>query len=283
MRNIAFTEILSKIHALPSWPAVVMQLLGSIGQSNADINQLSAMVSKDQALSAKALHLANSSFYGMQRKVTTMPQALSILGLNSLRTLITAAAVIDRFPTKDHGGFDFQIFWRHSIATAVCARLIAKRVDINPESAFMAGLLHDIGRLVLVTGFPEQYQAAMQYRTKHDCTMLEAERAILSYDHTAAGQVLAEHWRFPPAIQMAIAGHHVPDQQWSGGLTNLVQVADAMAHALDLSADEDELVPPFSSHAWNSLNLDQQTVLQVLSETELQFNEMCQILATQVD
>lgn len=280
MSNIAFTDILNKIHVLPSLPAVVMELLGSIGQNNADINQLSAIVSKDQALSAKALRLANSSFYGMQRKVTTMPQAVSILGLNSLRALITAAAVIGRFPAKDQAYFDFQGFWQHSIATAVCARLIAKRVDVNPESAFMAGLLHDIGRLVLVTGFPKQYETAMNYRTEHDCTMLEAERQILSCDHATVGHTLAEHWRFPPVIQMAVAGHHAPDQQWSGGLTNLVHVADAMAHALDLSADEDDLVPSLSPTAWNSLSLDQETVLQVLSETELQFNEMCQILAT---
>lgn len=280
MSNIAFAEIVNKIHALPSLPAVVMELLGSIGQNNADMNQLSALVSKDQALSAKALRLANSSFYGMQRKVTTMPQAVSILGLNSLRTLVTAAAVIGRFPAKDQAYFDFQGFWQHSIATAVCARLIAKRTDINPESAFMAGLLHDIGRLVLVTGFPDQYETAMNYRIEHDCTMLEAEREILSCDHATVGHALAEHWRFPPAIQMAVAGHHAPDQQWSGGLTKLVHVADAMVHALDLSADENDLVPSLSPNAWNSLSLDQDAVLQVLSETELQFNEMCQILAT---
>lgn len=280
MSNIAFTEVVNKIHALPSLPAVVMQLLGSIGQNNADINQLSAIVSKDQALSAKALRLANSSFYGMQRKVTTMPQAVSILGMNSLRILVTATAVIGRFPAKGQGDFDFRGFWQHSIAAAVCTRLIAKRVDINPESAFMAGLLHDIGRLVLATGFPDQFKAAVNYRTEHDCTMLEAEREILSCDHATVGQALAEHWRFPPAIQMAVAGHHTPDQQWSGGLTNLVHVADAMVHALDLVADEDDLVPSLSPNAWSSLNLDREAVLQVLSETELQFNEMCQILVT---
>lgn len=280
MSDIAFTDIVNKIHTLPSLPAVVMELLSSIGQNNADINQLSAIVSKDQALSAKALRLANSSFYGMQWKVTTMPQAVSILGVNSLRILVTAAAVIGRFPTKNQTGFDFQGFWQHSIATAVCTRLIAKRADINPESAFMAGLLHDIGRLVLVTGFPEQYQAAMNYRAEHDCVMLEAERATLSCDHAAVGHALAEHWRFPPAIQMAVAGHHAPDKQWSGGLTNLVHVADAIVHALDLSANEDDLVPPLSPNAWNSLSLDRETMLQILGETESQFNEMCQILAT---
>jgi putative nucleotidyltransferase with HDIG domain len=279
MSNIAFTEIVSRIHALPSLPAVVMELLGSMGQNNADINQLSAIVAKDQALSAKALRLANSSFYGMQRKVTTMPQALSILGLNSLRTLVTAAAVIERFPATELEGFGFQGFWRHSIATAVCARLLAKRADINPESAFMAGLLHDIGRLVLVTGFPVQYQTAMHYRSVHDCTMLDAERAILSCDHAAVGQALAEYWRFPPAIQMAVAGHHTPDQQWSGGLTNLVHVADAIVHALDLCADENDVVPLLSTAAWHSLSLDQQAVMRLLHQTELQFNEMCQILA----
>lgn len=283
MSNIAFTDIVNKIHGLPSLPAVVMQLLGSLGQDNADMNQLSAIVSKDQALSAKALRLANSSFYGMQRKVTTMPQALSILGLNSLRTLVAAVTVIGRFPTKNQGGFSFQGFWQHSIATAVCARSLAKRVDINPESAFMAGLLHDLGRLVLVTGFPAQYEAAMHYRTQNDCTTLEAERAILLCDHAAVGQALAKHWRFPPAIQMAVAGHHMPDPQWGGGLASLIHVADAMVHALDLSADENDSVPALLPNAWNSLRLDREVVLQVLSETELQFNEMCEILATQVD
>lgn len=279
MNNIALAEIANKIHALPSLPAVVMQLLGNIGQNNADLNQLSAIVSKDQALSAKALRLANSSFYGMQRKVTTMPQALSILGLNSLRILVTTAAVIDGFPNKKQGDFDFHGFWLHAIATGVCASLIAKRIDINPESAFMAGLLHDIGRLVLVTGFPNQYQTVMNYRTEHDCTLLEAERAILSCDHAAVGYALAEHWRFPAAIQMAVAGHHAPDKQWSGGLTNLVHVADAMVHALDFSADENDLVPSLSPNAWNSLSLDRAVVLQVLAETESQVNEMCQILS----
>jgi len=279
MNNIALAEIANKIHALPSLPAVVMQLLGNIGQHNADLNQLSAIVSKDQALSAKALRLANSSFYGMQRKVTTMPQALSILGLNSLRILVTTAALIDGFPNKKQGDFDFHGFWRHAIATGVCASLIAKRIDFNPESAFMAGLLHDIGRLVLVTGFPNQYQTVMNYRTEHDCALLEAERAILSCDHAAVGYALAEHWRFPAAIQMAVAGHHAPDKQWSGGLTNLVHVADAMVHALDFSADENDLVPALSPNAWNSLSLDQAVVLQVLAETESQVNEMCQILA----
>ena len=280
MSNIASTDIVSKIHVLPSLPAVVMELLSGIGQSNPDINQLSAIVSKDQALSAKALRLANSSFYGMQRKVTTMSQAVSILGMNSLRALVTAAAVIGRFPAKNQTGFDFQGFWQHSIATAVCARLIAKRVDINPESAFMAGLLHDIGRLVLITGFPDQYATAINYRAQHDCTMLQAERQTLSCDHATVGHALAEHWRFPPAIQMAVAGHHAPDMQWSGGLTNLVHVSDAIVHALDLCADEEDSVPSLSPIAWNSLNLNQEAMLQVLSETELQFNEMCQILAT---
>lgn len=280
MRDITFAEILGKVHALPSWPAVVRQLLGSIGQDNPDINQLSLIVLKDQVLSAKALRLANSSFYGMQRKVTTMPQALAILGLNSLRTLITAAAVIDRFPAKDYGDFDFQLFWRHSIAAAVCARLIAKRVGIDPESAFMTGLLHDIGRLVLVTGFPDQYQATMEYRIGHDCNLLEAERAVLSCDHTAVGQALAEHWCFPLSIQRAIAGHHAPDQQWGGSLTQLIHVADAMTYALDRPADEDALAQLLPTHAWSRLNLDQPAMLRVLSEAKLQFNEMCQILAT---
>lgn len=280
MTNVAFTDIVNTIQVLPSLPAVVMELLGGIGQNNADLNQLSAIVSKDQALSAKVLRLANSSFYGMQRKVTTMAQAVSILGLNSLRTMITTAAVVGRFQSKSPGGFDFQAFWQHSIATAVCARLIAERVDMSPESAFMAGLLHDIGRLVLVTGFPKQYEAAIAYRNEHDCYMLDAERAILACDHAVVGHALAEHWRFPLAIQMAVAGHHSPETQRSGGLTNLVHIADAMVHALGLSTDEHDLVPMLAPTAWHDLNLNEENVVRVLHETEVQFHEMCHILTS---
>ena len=146
---------------LPSLPAVVMELLTCIDQDDVDISVLAKKVSHDQALTAKTLRLANSSTYGLQVKVTTIQQAITFLGFQTTRNLITAAAVTGCFAQGLCKGFDDKAFWRHSIATAVCARVLARRMRFNQDYAFTAGLLHDIGRLVLVTMYPEQYAEAI--------------------------------------------------------------------------------------------------------------------------
>ena len=149
---------------LPSLPAVVMELLGSIDQEDVDISVLAKKVSHDQALTAKTLRLANSSAYGLQVKVTTIQQAITFLGFQTTRNLIIAAAVTGCFPEGQCAGFDDKAFWRHSIATAACAKVLARRMRFNQDYAFTAGLLHDIGRLVLVSSFPALYAQAIAAR-----------------------------------------------------------------------------------------------------------------------
>lgn len=280
MTTLTITDVIKSIRDLPSLPVVVIELLGSLDGEDTGSKALAEKISHDQALAAKTLRLANSSFYGMQRKVTTIQQAIAILGFNSVRTLVTAAAVIGNFSAGEHSTFNFQTFWRHSIGAALCAKALARHLRINQDQAFMVGLLHDIGRLVLVTRSAQDYEDVLAYRLDKDCCLLEAERAVLSIDHAMVGRALAEHWKFPLLMQKAIDDHHVPGALEAGSLTALTHVADAIAHALDLSGDEDDLVPPISAAAWSSLNLDREIMLQVFRETEMQFEEACQILVS---
>jgi putative nucleotidyltransferase with HDIG domain len=278
MSELVLDDIVRKLEDLPSLPAVVMELLSSIDQDDVDISVLAKKVSHDQALTAKTLRLANSSLYGLQVKVTTIQQAITFLGFQTTRNLITAAAVTGCFPAGQCPGFDDKAFWRHSIAAAACCKVLARRLRFNQDYAFTAGLLHDIGRLVLVSSFPQQYQAVMAYRAANDCYVLEAERAVMGVDHVQAGEALAEHWNFSDTMKMAIAYHHDPDAPGAGLLAAIVHVANALVHALDVAGEDDELVPAVSSAAWAALGLNQEAYQQVFHETEMQFEEITLLL-----
>jgi putative nucleotidyltransferase with HDIG domain len=278
MSALAIEDIIKDLEDLPSLPAVVMELLSSIDQEDVDISVLAKKVSHDQALTAKTLRLANSSLYGLQVKVTTIQQAITFLGFQTTRNLITAAAVTGCFADGKCPGFDDKAFWRHSIATAACCKVLARRMRFNQDYAFTAGLLHDIGRLVLVSSHPELYQRVIARRAELDCTTLEAEREVLGVDHVAAGVALAEHWNFSDTMRLAIAHHHDPDTAGAGFLATIVHVANAVVHALDVAREPNDLVPPVSSIAWTALGLNEEAFLHVFHETEMQFQEITTIL-----
>ena len=276
--DVGIDELIGNVDDLPSLPAVVMELLGSIDQEDIDIAVLAKKVANDPALTAKTLRLANSSAFGLQVKATTIHQAMTFLGFQTTRNLITAAALTGCFPEGRCPGFNDKAFWRHSIATAACARVLARRVRFNPDYAFTAGLLHDIGRLVLVSRFPERYQAALALRDKNDCELIEAERAVLGIDHVDAGVALAGHWNFSDTMRQAIAFHHAPEAPGAGFLATIVHVASAVVHALDLAGNPDELVPRISAVAWTALGMTEEAWLQAFHDTELQYEEMTAIL-----
>ncbi|MTV40889.1 HDOD domain-containing protein [Duganella radicis] len=270
------------VRDLPSLPAVVSELLVSMEQEDLDTHALAAKITLDQALTAKTLRLANSSFYGLPSKVTTIHQAVSVLGFHSIRTLVTACALTGSFTPAPASGLDFPAFWRHAMASAVCARVLAPYCRINADTAFIAGLLHDLGTLVLATRFPQQYQQVIAYQRQHDCDSATAQLAVFGVDHAAVGSALAAHWKFPPAILAAVAEHHRPPPPTPPGmqppLATLIHLANAMAHALDLSEREDDQAPPLSLAAWQALDLSTAACTRVFHETEQLYHDMCQML-----
>jgi putative nucleotidyltransferase with HDIG domain len=280
MSKLVLADVVKGIRDLPSLPSVVIELLNSFEQTDASTSALANKVSQDQALAAKTLRLANSSFYGLQHKVTTIQQAITVLGFDNVRTLVMAAGVISNFSSSVQEDFNLANFWQHAVGTALCAKALARALNLSQDHAFISGLLHDIGRLVLVSQFPDQYAKIIAYRTEHDCTMLEAERSVVVVDHTIIGQALAAYWKFPIVIQRSIENHHAPMLQDLGGIPSVIHIADAIAYALDLTGSEDDLVPVISDNAWHSLNLSPAMLRAVFRQTEAEFEEVCKILGT---
>jgi putative nucleotidyltransferase with HDIG domain len=278
MSTITLDQAVARVRDLPSLPTVVVQVIRSFGEADVSVAELAAQIAKDQAIAAKTMRLANSSFYGLQSRVRTIDQAIAVLGFDSVRSLVTAAGIVGQFSAAQSELFDFTAFWRHAVGSALCAKSLARQARCNQEFAFVSGLLHDIGRLVLVTRFPDEYAEALAYQRREQCDLLQAERATLGVDHTLVGRVLAQQWKFPDLIQRAIGNHHAPMRDDLGDIPSVIHVANVIVHALDLDGDPEELVPALAQDAWDSLRLDADGLRRVFAETEAEFDTACQIL-----
>ncbi|MFZ6844721.1 HDOD domain-containing protein [Undibacterium sp. RuTC16W] len=274
--HISLEAIATKIQRLPALSSIVTELLTSMEKDDVDIGSVVTKISHDQTLTAKALRLANSSFYGMQHQITSIQEAITVLGFRSIQTLVTTTAIISSFRENHASIFDFTVFWRHSIASAICAQEIARFVEMSPDKAFTACLLHDIGKLVLITVYQEQYTQVLERQKQSDTSLFLLENEMLGIDHAAVGSALASYWKFPEEIQHAIACHHAPENHQQ--LAMILHVADAIAHALDLTHSHDEAVPEINEFAWQQLGLTPQTCKKIFCRTEMQCEEICAIL-----
>jgi len=278
MSAVGRTPRLERLRELPSLPQVVLDLQAALAREDVSLDAIADTVSHDQALAAKTLRIANCSFYGVSTRVVSIRQAIAILGLRSISTLLVAAAVSDRFPRIACVGFDLGRYWRHSVAVALCAREIARHARIDADAAFTAGLLHDLGRLALASQSPQSLERVYAYRGEHDCQMLAAERAEIGTDHAEMGAEVGSRWHFGAEVIEAMRLHHEPPDAPRATLVDVVHVADNIAHALDLAHDPDEIVPPLDAAAWNRVGLTQGQCFTLFENTAAELDGLCEAL-----
>lgn len=226
---------------VPTLPAVVVQALTAMQDPNSDARSVERVIARDPALSAKILRVANSAFFGQARRVSTIADAIRILGFTNVQGMIIGIGAFDAFRTErlDLGGF-----WRHSIATATASRWLAPRVDIRADEAFTAGILHDIGKLIFAIQADAGYQRVLDLERETGATGVQAERTLLEFTHPEVGETVAERWSLPPRYVAAIAHHHDPDAAGEEArFCALIGLADQAAHALSAAVAAGELAP----------------------------------------
>lgn len=242
---------------LPTLPTVVTKVNQMARDPRVSAAEVARVISEDQALTAKVLKLVNSPFYGFPQRVTNITRAIVILGFNRVRNLALTASVLSSFQTG-HGGFSIAAFWAHSIATAIAADSLAKilRLPAEEEDAFTAGLLHDIGKLVHIQLFKDEFAMVLQTVGADDCLIMEAERRVMGVSHAETGGWLAERWSFPPSISAAIRLHHQPEQaREHRRLVMVVHLSDILARAIGLGSGGDMRLPVVSEDAWRELGV----------------------------
>lgn len=229
-------ELVESIEDLPTLPEVVIGITQLVDDPDATAEDIYRIVSTDLSLSATMLKLVNSAFYGMSRSVTSLEQAIRILGFVTVRNIALAAFVFDAFVTGK-GQFDYKGFWMHSIGSGAAAKVLAKRQRIKESGEyFVCGLLHDLGEVVLMQYMPDELQAVIDLAGDGK-ELGEAELDVLGCTHNELGAALAERWDFPASLAAVIAGHggaEVPEEYRRE--VALITCASAVAQALEIGS-----------------------------------------------
>jgi putative nucleotidyltransferase with HDIG domain len=224
-------DLIAEVTQLPVQPGAAMRLLWMLEDPRTSAADLGRLIESDPSLSTQVIRLANTAFYGLSGKVSSAWRAVTVLGLATVRALATTAA-FDLFSEKGRSMPDD--FWPHSVTSAAAAAAIARRVGIQSNEAFSAGLLHDIGSALVFRRAPRRYDSVLErLRADPSLTLVEAERDEFGVTHAEVGAAALGVMRFPQEMVDAIAAHHTDPTQVTSALGRLLAAADAVAIEVD--------------------------------------------------
>jgi putative nucleotidyltransferase with HDIG domain len=255
---------IESIDTLPTIPGVLKKLLKVVGDPRVSLNEIGNFVSSDPVLTTKVLKMVNSPVYGFPGRISSVSQAVLLLGLNVVKGLLLGVSVFDLMQKSMVG------LWEHSVGCSIVARLIAKKKGLKePEEVSVAGLLHDIGKVIMMLQFPEYYEEAMKLAESKNVLVLAAEREIFSVTHASAGTWMTQKWRFPGNLTEVIEYHHKPHLSKRAPVeTAIVHLSDILIRARGFGFAGDNLVPAINPSAWENLSLTEMDVKDVLKDME---------------
>jgi len=205
-------EILKGFDKLPTLPGIAMKILELVRDEDTNLKEIADVLSTDPPLSAQVLKLINSPFYGVRTQVTSVPHAVSLLGLNTVKNLALSFSLLRDYPKGNKEDFDYTNFWKQSLIGAVSCKLIAEKViPAFSEDAFFLGLIHNIGILALIQCMPEQYSLVVKEKGWTLCSYHEAENQILGFNHMEVGEYLIRTWGLPETFFTPVGYHHNPE------------------------------------------------------------------------
>jgi HD-like signal output (HDOD) protein len=239
---------------LPSAPIILQTVQSKISENSASSHEVSAIIESDQGFSARILRLVNSPFYGFSRKIASVEEAITMLGFNVVKQLILTTSVLNSIKIDEHI-IDPNVFWRHSFGVGVIARQLLYKADKSiREEVFLSGVLHDVGRLIMVKWEPEKFLRL--FSNKEMFVDLDMESQVFSVDHQKIGLMLANKWNFPSPVKAVIANHHNPDKEPQYKLQlAAVYTANILCHAMGIGNSGTYYVLDFNQDIWNSLGL----------------------------
>lgn len=271
LRERTRREILQKSELIPSLPDVVVEVLRLVADKGAEIQQFEELLKNDGPLVAKMLRVVNSPFYAVATPVRTIGQAVMVLGFRSLRSLVLAAST-GNYMERDYGcyGYAAKGLWKHAIAVASASRTIAKELRKSPdmrEEVFVAGLLHDIGKLLLA---PYLFEAGVTVPID-DQDGIAKEMATLGIDHQEAGAIVAEKWNLSPLVHHTVCKHHSPepDEEFQDSWA-IVRLAQHFAHTQGIGLEEVESeAAEIDARALQILGIDEESWLDLEVEVRM--------------
>jgi len=262
-------KILMRVEDLPPMPQVAQKARKVTADENSSFKDLADVIETDQAIATRVLKLANSSYYGLAGKVTSLQQASVVLGMRTLNEILMVACA-GSMVGSELEGYRLQSgdLWLHSLATAGCARMIAE--EKNPalaDDAFSAALIHDCGKLILNEYIAERHEQLDEILKDGQKTFLEAERELLGFDHGLIAAEVCAKWQIPSDLIIPIQNHHNPGMSKDNELVNIVHAADSIALMSGIGAGRDGMMYVMDDRVMESLGLDSDQVGEYIGRT----------------
>jgi HD-like signal output (HDOD) protein len=256
---------------LPSLPDIVVRINEAINNPSCTSTHIAGIIKEDSSLTARLLKLVNSAFYNFPMPIDSIPRAVTIIGSKQISELALGTAVISTFENIPNEIVNMKSFWKHSVACGIISRLLAGyRKLTNTESFFLAGLLHDLGRLIFYLYFPVQakevFHQSFYQETPREMVKVEAD--VLGMDHAEMGGVLIKKWKLPPILEMACLYHHEPQESPDPVVSGIIHTANIIANAMRLGSSGEFYVAPLNDMAWKNLGLSNSIIHPIMQQTE---------------
>jgi putative nucleotidyltransferase with HDIG domain len=260
--------IVKAVTDLPTPSAVYRRICEVMDDPDSSVADISEVLKLDPAISSKVLRLANSAYTGIPNTVSSLHNAIVLLGTKKIQSLVIASGLLSVFRNRKITSFSLEQFWKHSVTVALISESIAKHLkrygSIDENEAFSGAILHDIGKLVIGYYYPDILSLAYEKSIEEKIAFFQAEEDLMS--HFKIGEMLAEHWSFPPDLKAVISFHHFPDKaQEHLNLISIVHVSDVMVHILGCPIMVGEIDPLISEAALKAIELPPER-LSVIAE-----------------
>lgn len=275
VRPVTLEWLVDETATVYSLPLFYERLTAIINHPRCSIDDIANIITDDQGLTARLLKLANSPMFGYFSKIDTIGKAVTIIGTEQLRDLALAMSVIEIFNNIPKELINMESFWQHSIACGIVARALATyRRETNVERYFAAGILHDVGQLVMCTAVPDIVREILVAGRNDETLYFRSEMAHLGFTHAAVGGALFSKWKIPTSIVEPVACHHTPNraEQFPLGAA-IIHVADIICHALELGRSGERFVHPLDSTAWDRLDIPAAALPGIVKQAEPQWQE----------
>jgi len=274
------------VQQLPHLTSTTRQLLDYLNDDSVDLKVIVRAIECDQGLAIRILRVANSPFFGMANKIQSINDAVVVVGFSNLRMIVIVAMTTAlKFPNLENDP-GVLVQYRHSLSVAICASVLARNNHLDASALFLAGILHDIGKLALMSAYPALYQQTRRLARDEGLFPAEAEKRVFGFDHGDIGASLCRCWNLPESIVDAIGGHHLwsDRETTTAPLSNadlysgVIHLADAIALALNLERSPYALVPPISDRVWSHLAGRQDNLAQSFAEIQSLYQELVVLL-----
>ena len=275
-----FQEIVDRVHTIPSLPEVVTKVVNMVNDPNIDADEVGKIMSKDPGMAAKILRLVNSAYYGLPEPVSSLDQAIVILGFKTIRSVALSVSVINMFQQADTG-FNLKAYWTHSSVSASLCRLISEKIakDLDPEVAFVVGLLKDIGLMLLLENAPDETKAIIAVAREYQLSLYDATHKVLQTDHAEIGAWLCEHWGLESDVVDAIRNQYATDHKGDNPLIDIAQFSEYLCGLKKIRISGDCNEPGIDPSVWEHLGISKTDLVDILAVVNDEVDRARELLA----